>query len=124
MYVPARSQALAAEPQGEEKWRPYAKSAIVERLLRRKPTADLFDPLQIECALRRRGLAAELAGVVTLKSHEKLRQTLITAMTDPPDDNLVWMLLAISTPKGIRAADSGGVLPLDTAVSSSRKRFL
>ena len=81
--APGRSPKLAAEPRGKKKWLPEAKG---QRSLPKEPTADVSGQLQIDFALKRQGLAAELAGVMTFESHDKLRQAPINAMTeDPPD---------------------------------------
>ena len=57
---------------------------MVERSLRPEPLADVSTACHIHLALTRRGIAAELAGVLSFIAHEDLRNTLMNALIDVP----------------------------------------
>ena len=110
------------------KWLADARGAVVERSLRPEPLADVSTAYHIHLALTRRGIAAELAGVLSFMVHEDLRNTLMNALIDvPPDsryqrlslehvrevDSFVWSQLVKEASQEIRADGGLGVPPLD-----------
>ena len=111
---------------------PDARCAVVERSLRPEPLADVSKAYHIHLALTRRDIAAELAGVLSFKVHEDLRNTLMNALIDvPPDsryqrlslehvrevDSFVWSQLVKEASHGTRAAGGLGVPPLDALMT-------
>ena len=97
----------------------------MERSLRPEPLADVSTAYHIHLALTRRGIAAELAGVLSFMVHEDLRNTLMNPLIGvPPDrryqrlslehvrdvDSFVWSQQVKEASLGIRA-DGGVFVP-------------
>ena len=129
---PTWEQELSSRPT-KEKWLPDSKGAVRATSLRRVPDANLSDNYHVSLALQRRGLAAEIAVVMTFEGHEKLRRKLFTALTgDPGDsryaapsiervkdaDRRLWHLLAKSCRGGIRPRPGSATLPLDEHIDA------
>ena len=70
----------------KKRWLPDSKGVVTERTLKDTPEANTSDHLFIDLALQRRGLAADIAGVMSFDSHEVIRRRLMMALVeDPPD---------------------------------------
>ena len=83
--VPKRDQELAAAPI-KRKWAADAAGVVREKAVRQDPAADTSTALRVSWALQRRGVALEIAGLMTYEAHEKIRLKLISAITkDTPD---------------------------------------
>ena len=127
-HCPPRSKELGAGP-GKKKWLPDGSGVVRERTLRKEPTASVTTAMDMCLALQRRGLAAEIAGVLSYEKHELLRNRLMCAISDEEvdaryervsieqackADRRAWELLSRACSKGIKPV--GGALPLDTAM--------
>ena len=78
----------------KKKWLPGCQGVITERTLGTAPAADVSNIFRVDAALKRRGLAAELAGVTNFEARELLRKKLISALTeDPPDTQFARLSL-------------------------------
>ena len=128
---PTWNQEIMAARPAKRTWLPDASGTIRETTLRRAPDAELPDSYRISLALQRRGLAAEIAGVMSCGAHEKIRVRLFSALTGDPGDTRyappsldrikdagrrIWLTLAKSCKRGIRPAPGANTLPLDDAI--------
>ena len=93
--------------------------------------------INVDLALRRRGLALAMADVLAYEVHEKLREELVSTLLEKPPpgycrvsveqvrkaDEIVFYLLGRECPDGIKRA--GGARPLDSAMTAamSNRRF-
>ena len=127
-HCPPRSKELGAGP-GKKKWLPDGSSVVRERTVRKEPTASVTTAMDMCLALQRRGLAAEIAGVLSYERHDLLRNRLMCAISDEEvdapyervsieqacrADRRAWEFLSRACSKGIKPV--GGALPLDTAM--------
>lgn len=130
--VPKRDQELTSQ-QGKKKWMANSMGAIVEKTVKQDPKADTSGSLKVMWALQRRGLALELAGIMSFEVHERLRVRLLEALTkDPPDsryspasleqvrnaDKEAWKMLSSLCSSGVRPASAVDKLPLDEALET------
>ncbi|CAJ1410947.1 unnamed protein product [Effrenium voratum] len=115
-----------SEDTGLKVWRPDKHSGVIKEFHHEpKLTAPLTTDLEISNALKRRGVAYEVAQAMSFKSHEKLVNLLFNEYLKPaPDgfekisisqlvaaDREVHVRLAEATKAGL--ANSPGVMPLD-----------
>ena len=134
-HCPPRSKELGAGP-GRKKWLPDGSGVVRERTVKREPTASVTTAMDMCLALQRRGLAAEIAGVLSYERHELLRNRLMCAISDEEvdahyervsieqacrADRRAWELLSRACSKGIKPV--GGALPLDTAMEKVLEGF-
>ena len=132
---PTFRQELDARPT-KKRWLPDSKGVVTERTLKDTPEANMSDHLFIDLALQLRGLAADIAGVVSFKSHEVIRRKLMMALVEnPPDsrhsrpliehvrnaDKFFWGQMAKELSSGIKPL--GGRLLADDAVSRIMSRM-
>ena len=128
--VPKRDQEIAVH-QTKKKWLADSAGVVKEKTVRPEAHADVSSGLKISWALQRRGIAAEIAGLMTFQAHEKVRMKLMTALTrEPPDprcsppsleavkaaDKEIWRLLAKACCHGVRPASAVDALPVDLKV--------
>ena len=130
---PTFAQELEAKKarQMRKQWMPDATGAIRERTLKIEPEADLSTHYKVSLALTRRGLAAEIAGVMAFETHEKLVEKLVVHFTETPSDTryaapsllqlqdadkVAWRLLGQACRKGIRPRGGSATLPVDDAM--------
>ncbi len=99
--------------------------------------ADASSPLLVKDALTRRGLAAELGGIMSYESHDKLSRFLFKHFNKPPPDSryanvtleqlrscdkAVFIELGERTRDGIRRL-ANGTLPLDNEIDDVLRSF-
>ena len=97
-------------------------------MVRNDIVADVTSALRVSWALQRRGLAMEIAGLMTYESHGLIRAKLLDALTqempgeqcEPPTldilrsaDREIWKQMAKECAKGIRAATPRDPFPVD-----------
>jgi len=107
-----------------------ASGVVHERSLKVEPEADLGTHHKINLALLRRGLAAELAGVMSFETHERLRGKLVAYFTEEPSDpryvapslhqlrdadQVAWRLLGRACRNGIKPKGGDSALLVDAA---------
>ena len=134
-HCPPRSKELGAGP-AKKKWLPDGSSVVRERTVRKEPTASITTAMDMCLALQRRGLVAEIAGVLSYERHELLRNRLMCAISDKEvdaryeqvsieqacrADRRAWELLSRACSTGIKPV--GGALPLDTAMVKVLKSY-
>jgi hypothetical protein len=105
---------------------------VKERVVDQGPTISITAALELDQAMMRRRLAAELGGVLTFESHEKIRRRFMASLSDEvPDPRYakptleqiqkadVWIFkrLARETRAGIRPT-AAGTLPLVEAMDA------
>ena len=127
-HCPPRSKELGAGP-AKKKWLPDGSGVVRERTLKKEPTASVTTAMAMCLALQRRGLTAEIAGVLSYEKHELLRNRLMFAISNEEvdaryervsieqackADRRAWELLSRACSKGIKPV--GGALPLNTAM--------
>lgn len=128
--APKRDQELASAP-GKRRWMADATGAVKEKNIRHEVHADVGSALRVSWALQRRGLAAEVAGLMSFEAHELLRNRLLAALTaDPMDprfaapsleqvrnaDKEAWRQMAKRCRAGVRPRSAADPLPMDIAV--------
>jgi hypothetical protein len=130
-YVPWDSCSKRdAELQGTKvmrQWRPDAQGVVRETATQEPGKADLKSDLLLSFALRRRGIALEMADVCSYDTHEQLCELLLGEyLRSPPHgyqkvtleqlhraDAEVWRYLSLKCRTGVRRGPDG-VRPLDT----------
>ena len=90
-YIPwttctARHQELELRVK-KKSWAPDSAGVIKEKVIEQQLVADVVAGIDLDHALQRRGLAAEMAGLVRFEDHEKIRRRLMGALTEPPVDS-------------------------------------
>ena len=107
-------------------WAPDASGVVKETSQEVAPKTNVSTTHNLSNALVRRGLALEMAGMLTFAVHERLRRTLLEALTeDPPPgyapasmaqleraDRFLFDWLSEDTREGVRGIAASG-LPLD-----------
>ncbi|CAK0900053.1 unnamed protein product, partial [Prorocentrum cordatum] len=127
-----RDQELTTQP-GRKKWFPDGTGTVRERNVSDPIVADVSNALKVSWALQRRGLAMEVARLMTFEGHELLRNKLLAALTrevpddryEPPTlDNLrsadkeVWKKLSRLCAGGVRPATARDQLPTDSHIQT------
>ena len=130
--VATRKAELNAGPT-RKKWFADASGALRAAEHRDEPTADTSTHWEVSLALQRRGLAAEMAGIMTFQAHEKLRLRFLRALTEKTGDSRyeapsvsrvmaadawLWERLSAETASGLKPASSADPLPADVALAS------
>ena len=97
------------------------------------PTVNATTLFDISLALQRRGLAAELAGLMSYEAHETIRNRLVKALRDTPRaagyqappvsqvreaDVFIWEQIGQRCGSGLRPQTSADPLPADVAVKA------
>lgn len=128
--VPKRDQELAGAP-GRRKWIADHMGVVREKSVKPEVMADVGSALRISNALLRRGVALEVAGLMSFTAHERLRARLIRAFTDAPSDprfgapsveqvrradKEAWRMLSKACRAGVRARSAADPLPADAAI--------
>jgi hypothetical protein len=128
--APKRDQELASAP-GKRKWMADASGIVREKNIRAEIQADVSSALRVSWALQRRGIAAEVAGLMSFEAHEKLRLRLMGALTNDPSDprfaapsmeqiknadKEAWRQMAKKCRTGVRPQSSLDPLPMDIAI--------
>ena len=118
----------------KKKWLPDAKGVVRERTLKPEPIIAVNSTMNLDMALKRRGMAMEVSGVMSYEKHELLRERLIGALNaESPDprvqpasldqvkaaDRKVWEMMAYACRYGLRP--TSGVLPMDAAIEDILK---
>ena len=130
--VPTRAAEMKQGP-GRKRWAPNAQGVVTETQVRDLPTADVSTHWAVSLALQRRGIAAEMAGVLSFDVHDTLRLRYMRALTESPGDAAysapsiarlatidawVWEELSRRCPRGLRAPTAADKLPADTALEA------
>ena len=130
--VAKRDQEITTRP-GQKRWGPDAHGVVKEKTVKNEVHADVGSALKISWALQRRGIAAEVAGLMTFEAHEKIKAHLLTALTrevpdsrfSPPSleairmaDKEIWKKLSVACREGVRPASALDPLPADLAVDA------
>ena len=131
--APKRDQEITSQP-GKRKWGPDSEGTVKERVVKDPVSADVSSALKISWALQRRGLAMDIAGVMSYEQHELIRAKLFEALTRevpdaqryaPPDladlraaDKEIWKKMSQACAKGIRPASAADPMPADTHVQN------
>ena len=134
-YVgPADCTKAALELQGRRKdpaWVPDASGTLKVRYSASDPSADIASQFSLNFALKRRGLAMEMADILSFECHERLSSKLVAAMMRTPlvgyapvsleqalrADLLCWRLMAERTRDGIKR-NSAGQRPAELALDA------
>lgn len=111
---------------------------VRDKIVRKIPLADVSDTMLISLAMQRRGIGAEVAGVMSFEVHELLRTRLMIALTTKSHDKghvspgisrvreadqKCWELLQDKCEGGVRPLPGDGKLPLDVALPEVLKDF-
>lgn len=110
-------------------WKPDVNGIVREQETQEPQQADLKSDLLLSYALRRRGIALEMADVCSFETHEALIELLLSSLLRPAPggyskitieqlhraDREVWRYLALSCRGGIRRG-ADGLRPLDSAI--------
>ena len=129
--APKRDQELASAP-GKRKWMADSSGVVREKVSKTEIHADVSSALRVSWALQRRGIAAEVAGLMSFEAHEKLRLRLSAALTSEPSDSRfaapsmeqiknadkeAWRQTAKKCRTGDRPQSALDPLPMDVAIS-------
>ncbi len=128
---PRREQELTSS-RGRKRWMADGNGIVREKELKDEPKAEVSSGLKISWALQRRGLALDIAGLMSYEVHEAIRERLIKAITDEsPDpryagpsmsqtlnaDRELWRQLQKVARGSLRSTPVGVKRPLDDHVN-------
>ncbi len=114
--------------QSRKKWVADANGVVKEKTVKDEFKADVSSALKISWALQRRGLAMEVAGLMSFEKHELITAKLIKAYTkETPDDRYeqpsmemlrgadreIWKQLSRLSASGVRPPSIADPPPLD-----------
>ena len=124
---PKRDQELRSA-RGKKRWMADASGIVKEKETPKDVTTDTSSVIRIQWAMRRRGLALDVAGLMSYEAHDLLVDKLVGAVTGEAIDSRyavpslqqahsadkeVWRQLQKATRVGLRGAPIGAPRPLD-----------
>ena len=127
---PKREQELQQQGRGRERWMADASGVVKEKEVPADTRADVSTALRLQWALKRRGLALDIAGILSYDVHDELVDKLIESISGdtfdpryaPPSmaqaraaDREIWKQMQRAMRGGFAPAPAGVPRPLDEA---------